>query len=348
MFEDPELAEGMLNEGDGLATSGGDSVVVAVEVDGVVVIDAPGEVQTDPGLRSLPNEPFTIGRRWNKKGGQRMSRFSFLLRIFVSGLASTVCGMHAARGEPVTEQWTGSGGLPILYLIGDSTVNNGTKGLQGWGTPIADFFDKGKIVVANNARGGRSSRTYFTEGLWEKVRAGLRPGDFVLIQFGHNDNGPVAGEFSPGRAARSSIPGNGEETKDVTAADGKKETVHTFGWYLRKYAADTKSKGATAIILSPVPRNDWKGGKVLRTDPHVKWAAEAAMMADVPFVDLNTLVANRYDALGQEKVKPFFPQEHTHTGPAGARLNAECVVEGLRALRNSPLAPFIAPVPAGK
>lgn len=232
---------------------------------------------------------------------------------------------------------------PTLFLIGDSTVNNGTKGLVGWGTPIADFFDRTKIRVVNSARGGRSSRTYFAEGLWEKVRAELKPGDFVLMQFGHNDNGPVTGEFAPGRAARSSIRGNGEETEEVTLADGKKETAHTFGWYLRKYAADAKAKGATPVILSPVPRNDWKDGKVLRTDAHIKWSQEAAATAGVLFVDLNAIIANRYDALGQEKVKPFFPQEHTHTSAEGARFNAACVVEGLRGLKNSPLAPYILP-----
>ena len=254
-----------------------------------------------------------------------------------------ILAMALLAGCIFTAQATAPQNLPTLYLIGDSTVNNGTKGLVGWGTPLADFFNPAKIRVVNSARGGRSSRTYFAEGLWEKVLAGLKPGDFVLIQFGHNDNGPVSGEFAPRRAARSSIRGNGEESEEITLADGKKETVHTFGWYLRKYVADAKAKGATAIILSPVPRNDWKDGKVLRTDPHVNWSREAAATAGVPFVDLNAIIANRYDPMGQEKVKPFFPQEHTHTSAEGARFNAACVVEGLRGLKNSPLAPFTLP-----
>ena len=74
---------------------------------------------------------------------------------------------------------------------GDSTVSNGTKGQQGWGTPLAALFDPKKIKVDNRARGGRSSRTFITEGLWEKVLAETRPGDFVLIQFGHNDSGAI-------------------------------------------------------------------------------------------------------------------------------------------------------------
>src|SRR5947209_4049910 len=81
--------------------------------------------------------------------------------------------------------------VPTLFIIGDSTVNNGTKGQQGWGTPIAGLFDKTKIKVDNRARGGRSSRSFLTEGLWDKLLAEMQPGDFVLIQFGHNDGGSL-------------------------------------------------------------------------------------------------------------------------------------------------------------
>src|SRR3989442_10856467 len=68
--------------------------------------------------------------------------------------------------------------LLTLFIIGDSTVKNGTKGQVGWGDPIADDFDKSKIRVVNRALGGRSSRTYLTEGLWDKVLADVQPGDF--------------------------------------------------------------------------------------------------------------------------------------------------------------------------
>ena len=64
-----------------------------------------------------------------------------------------------------------SNSLPTLYLIGDSTVNTPTKGQQGWGTPLPAFFDQSKIAVVNRARGGRSSRTFCTEGLWDQVHA---------------------------------------------------------------------------------------------------------------------------------------------------------------------------------
>jgi len=223
--------------------------------------------------------------------------------------------------------------LPTLYVIGDSTVKNGTKGLQGWGDPVASLFDGKKIQVENRARSGRSSRTYLMEKLWEAVRVQIKPGDFVLMQFGHNDGGSLAKSY------RASLKGNGEETQDlVDARTGKTETVHTYGWYLRQYIAGAKAMGATAIVLSPVPHNIWTGGHVARNaNDYGKWASEAAVAGGTAFVDLNAIIADRYDALGEAKVKEFFPGDHTHTNAAGAELNAACVVAGLKRLKASPL-----------
>src|SRR6185503_7303801 len=97
--------------------------------------------------------------------------------------------------------------LPTLFVIGDSTANNNANGARGWGDPFVGYFDPAKINVLNRARAGRSSRTFFAEGLWEKVLQEMKPGDFVLIEFGHNDGGPL----DTGRA-RGSLFGTGEET----------------------------------------------------------------------------------------------------------------------------------------
>jgi hypothetical protein len=109
--------------------------------------------------------------------------------------------------------------------------------------------------------------------------------------------------------------------------------VHSYGWYLRKYIAETKAKGATPIVCSLVPRNDWADGKVRRdTGYYATWAAEAARQGGAAYIDLNAAIAERYDRLGQEAVKPFFPKEHTHTGWEGAMLNAQCVADGVKRL----------------
>ncbi len=238
--------------------------------------------------------------------------------------------------------------LPTLWLIGDSTVNNGSGkgdgGLWGWGAPLAGYFDKATITVTNRARGGRSSRTFFSEGLWEKVMTELKPGDFVLMQFGHNDGGPLDGP-----KGRASLKGNGEETKEVAIQGGDKtEAVQSYGWYLRKYIADSKAKGATPIVLSQIPRNMWKDEKVVRASgDYGKWAKEAATQGGALFIDLNDIVGQRYEAFGQEKVKAefFTEKDHTHTTAAGAKVNAAAVVEGIKGLKECPLASLLAAIP---
>src|SRR5262249_35010620 len=158
---------------------------------------------------------------------------------------------------------------PTLFLIGDSTVNNSQNGQLGWGKPIAELFDSSKINVENRARGGRSSRTYWTEGLWDQVRSNLHKGDFVLMQFGHNDGGSL----TDGRG-RASLKGTGEDTQTITNNPGKIETVHTYGWYMRTYVREAKAQGATPIVLSPIPRNIWHDGKVERSTTYGKYAAD--------------------------------------------------------------------------
>jgi lysophospholipase L1-like esterase len=222
--------------------------------------------------------------------------------------------------------------LPTLFVVGDSTANNNANGAQGWGDPFVAYFDASKINVLNRARAGRSSRTFLTEGLWERVLQDVKAGDFVLIQFGHNDGGPLDTE-----RARGSLPGLGEETREVTKPDGTKEVVHTFGWYNRKFIADVKARGATPIVLSLTVRNIWKDGRVERGSGKFReWAEELARSEGVRFVDVTSIVADKYEALGEEKVKPLFGPDHTHTSPAGAEFNAASVVAGLKGLKGDP------------
>jgi len=233
---------------------------------------------------------------------------------------------------------------PVLYIIGDSTVKNGDgtgrNSLVGWGSVIAPYFDTTNISVRNHARGGRSSRTFITEGLWDKVLADLQPGDYVMMQFGHNDGGPL----DDTARARGSIKGVGEETKDIYNPIMKRqETVHSYGWYMCQYANDAKAKGATAIICSPVPRWIFKDGKAERSENgYGAWAKEAATTTGAFFIDLNAIIADKYDAMGADKAKEFFPGDHTHTNEAGAKLNAASVIEGLKQLKGCGLNKYLA------
>jgi len=138
---------------------------------------------------------------------------------------------------------TATAALPTVFVAGDSTASNGDR--LGWGDPFADYFDATKITVLNRARAGRSARTFYNEGLWDKIATDLRAGDYVLIQFGHNDGG--APDQPP---ARGDLPGTGDEAKQFTMPDGKTELVHTYGWYIRKFVQDAKAKGAHPIVMS--------------------------------------------------------------------------------------------------
>ncbi|NLB69933.1 MAG: hypothetical protein GX804_09700, partial [Lentisphaerae bacterium] len=224
---------------------------------------------------------------------------------------------------------------PTLWLIGDSTMQVGTKGQRGWGSSFSQFFND-TISIANRARGGRSTRTFMQEGLWDKVCESLKPGDYVIMQFGHNDGGPIAGEFAPGRAARGSIPGNGDESKEAIMPNGSTNIVHSYGWYLRKFANDAKDKGAKPIIFSPIPRSLFRDGKVIRSASLRDWAKEAAEQVNVPFLDVNSLIADCYDEMGEDAIKPLFA-DRSHTKPEGAALNAKCIARGIRDLPGSAL-----------
>ncbi|MDQ6677025.1 MAG: rhamnogalacturonan acetylesterase [Acidobacteriota bacterium] len=233
---------------------------------------------------------------------------------------------------------------PTLFLVGDSTVRNGKGegdgGQWGWGEPLAHYFDSAKIDVQNRAAGGTSSRTYMTSGRWAKVLSELKPGDFVLMQFGHNDGGALD---DPSRA-RGTIKGAGSETKEIdNPITGQHEVVHTYGWYLKRYIEETRAKGAIPMVCSPVPRKIWRDGAIAATPgSYATWASDVASSEHVSFLDLAGIIAHHYNALGPEKVNALFADEHTHTTRAGAELNAACVVEALKALPSAALGRFLA------
>lgn len=234
--------------------------------------------------------------------------------------------------------------LPVIWVIGDSTVKNGSgkgvDGLWGWGDFLSMQFDTTKVRIENKARGGRSSRTYISEGLWDDVLSGVKPGDYVILQFGHNDGGPINDTLR----ARGSIKGIGEETEEIDNLITKRhEVVHSFGWYIRKYIQDTRAKGATPIVCSLVARNIWTDGKVVRaSDSYVRWTRDVSESEDAIYIDLNDLVATKYEELGPEKVKEaLFLKDHTHTTKAGALINAALVADAIRKQKNLPLRKFL-------
>ena len=245
-------------------------------------------------------------------------------------------------------QVTREKGKPVVFITGDSTVKNKDSdkdGMWGWGAQAYTVFDQDKVTCVNVAKAGRSTRSYVREGRWEQVYNTLQPGDFVLLQFGHNDICPIADAKE-----RGVIPGTADTCHVYKMEkDGRYEVVYSFGWYLRKMIDDCREKGATPILVSLTPRNEWPHGKVeRRNDSYGKWYREVVEQTGVDFLDVHNISADfldrKFASKSEEKSKKaasrYFNNDHTHTSLAGARMNAQSVAKGLRDI-NSPLAAYL-------
>ena len=250
-------------------------------------------------------------------------------------------------------------GKPVVFFTGDSTVKNADKddnGMWGWASQASTVFDETKITLCNAARAGRSTRSFIREGLWDEVYNSLQPGDYVTIQFGHNDICPITDQ-----KARGVIPGT-QDTLHVYHLDNDTyEVVYSFGWYLRKMIDDVREKGATPILVSLTPRNEWPGGKIERRDgSYGKWYREVVEQTGVEFIDMHNISADFLDkkfavkrlspdkekakaeveAIKQKAGATYFKKDHTHTSKLGAQMNAQSFAKGLRQ-GNSPLAKYL-------
>lgn len=256
---------------------------------------------------------------------------------------------QARMARPVAGS-TRRGDNPVLFLVGNSTMRTGTKGngsngQWGWGYYFPDLFDANKITVENHALGGMSSRTFYTR-LWADVVKGVRPGDYVIIELGHNDNGP----YDEGRA-RASIPGTGRDSLCVTIKEtGEKETVYSYGEYMRRYIADVRARGGKPLLMSLTPRYAYETEDSVRiqrvNETFGKWAREVAEETGVPFIDLNEITASKFDRYGKVKTSQMFYLDRIHTSEFGAKENALSAAQGLRETGH-PLADMLLPVPEG-
>ena len=240
----------------------------------------------------------------------------------------------AADASKVPVETANNNALPTFYIVGDSTVRSGGgSGNWGWGERIAPFFDTNKINVVNRAIAGRSARTFFTEGRWQKVLDALKPGDFVIIQFGTNDGGRIG---DPANKHRADGKGIGDETVEDMMPNGTNEIVHTFGWYMANFVTTGQAKGATVILVSPIPHKDrWETNRDFET--FAQWDAEVARAHNALFFDLTMVITDAYKKTGADKVATFFSDQRTHTTDIGAQFNAACVVAGLKSLPGNPL-----------
>lgn len=197
----------------------------------------------------------------------------------------------------------------VLAIIGDSTVCNYalTNDTRGWGMFIQDYF-KDSVRVLNLARSGRSSKSFITEGLWQKT-LDAKP-DFVLIQFGHNDS-----------HART-------EPKATDAASD-------FRDYLRRYIQETRAIGATPILVTPMHRRSFTADGKLSDNlkPYADAMKAVAAETKVSVIDVHTKSGLLFEKLGEAGSMAFAnrPEDRTHFNEKGAKAMAELVMQGLPA-----------------
>lgn len=293
-----------------------------------------GRASPDHVMDLRPRYPFSFRMR-------TPAAFSRRAMLALLG-AILVLPLGAEDERPIerdgSKEEAASSTLPTLWIAGDSTVKTNAP-MRGWGQDLGRFFDPEKINVVNRAIGGRSSRTFFTEGRWKEIEQAIKPGDFVIIQFGHNDVGPLdaRGKF------RGSIKGIGEETEKVTKPDGSTEEVRSYGWYLREMARTAREKKAKVILCSPIPHKKFdKEAKFVRDWAEWRgWVESCAKTERAAYVDLAEIIATGYDKLSQSTVEGYFADKGTHTNAEGSMFNAKAVISGIRAIPTAPLDPFL-------
>ncbi len=208
-----------------------------------------------------------------------------------------------------------------VYVIGDSTMSVKDESAYpetGWGMPFKYFFDS-TVTVSNHARNGRSTRTFISEGRWAAVTSTLKKGDYVFIQFGHNDESK-------------------EKTDRYTPPD-------QYRLNLKRFISETRARAATPVLLTPVSRRKFSNGMAVET--HEAYSAlvrEVAEEEQVAFIDLDAKSRMLYQEFGEDKSTLLFlqlkPGEHpnypdgkndnTHFNELGARLIAQLVLDEIR------------------
>ena len=210
-----------------------------------------------------------------------------------------------------------------VWLIGDSTMSikdPKTYPETGWGMPFVYFFDS-TVKVDNRAQNGRSTRTFMEEGRWQPVVDAMQEGDYVFVQFGHNDEVKTKKSYT---------------------------TEEVFKSNLVKYITDTRSKKANPVLLTPVARRSFdSGGHVTGThDVYAQIVRDVAKENNVPLIDLDKEGQALYQQWGVENSKllfnqlapgehPNYPQgkeDNTHFNELGARMIAQIVLKNVRSL----------------
>ncbi|KAJ7631052.1 rhamnogalacturonan acetylesterase [Roridomyces roridus] len=233
--------------------------------------------------------------------------------------------------------------LPFLYLLtasaqtlrlaGDSTMalGGGGSGTQGWGVELPQYLT---IPVVNSAVAGTSARSFTNQGFFNTLIASVQAGDYVVIEFGHND-GSSGTAFDNGQ---EDAVGNGYNITQKT--NGTQIVIHSFNFYVENAVNSIKAKGGIPIISSQTPDNIWTGTQIADGGRFVTYAQTVGTDTGITYIPHYNYTAQAYEALGMTTVDTFYPIDHLHTSVAGATVVAEAFVRGLLC-SNSALKNFV-------
>jgi len=208
-----------------------------------------------------------------------------------------------------------------VFMAGDSTM--AFKPIKdrpenGWGMPFSQFFDE-SIKVENRAMNGRSTRTFIEEGRWESIEKSLQPGDFVIIQFGHNDES--------------------EKKKD------RYTPPEQYKANLARFIRETRAKGAKPLLMSPITRRYFnEDGTIKHTHPYAPLSREVAQEEKVDFIDMEVITREHFQQQGDENsalrflhikpdTHPNYPngvRDDTHLNQLGAREVAQLALKEMK------------------
>jgi lysophospholipase L1-like esterase len=207
--------------------------------------------------------------------------------------------------------------IPTIYIAGDSTsTDQAREPYNSWGQMLTRFF-KPEIALANNGESGESARSFISEHRWDKVMSVIRPGDYVFVQFGHNDQ------------------------KDTSPGAGAFTSYKTF---LKRFVADARQHGATPVLITPVNRRTFDAnGKITNSLGDFPEAVRQVAAEDrAALIDLNAMSRTLYEALGPEQSGRLFAgKDATHHNDYGSYELAKCIVLGIQEAK-LPIAKYLA------
>jgi len=240
------------------------------------------------------------------------------LSLEFSGDAPQVNSLTIEKADDVT----------TIFLCGNSTVvDQDNEPWASWGQMIPRFFDD-QVAFANYAESGESANTFIGAGRLKKILTQMKEGDYIFIEFGHNDQK----QKGPGKGA-----------------------YYSFMTSLKTFIDEARLKGANPVLVTPTQRRNFKNGKIVDTHEDypeaMKWLAQKE---NIPLIDLHSKTRTLYEAMGVEESKKAFVhypantfpnqtkalEDNTHFNPYGAYEIAKCVIEGIKEL-NLPLAKHI-------